>query len=909
VDVAPNAPPSVTNTATISGGGDVNATNNAAADVVSIDPGPDLTVAKTHVGNFTQGQTGAQFTVTVSNSGGSPTSGAVSLTDSVPTGLVPTAAAGSGWTCAITGAVVDCSRSDALAAGASYPPITLTVDVASNAPASVTNVATVAGGGEVDTTNNSATDVVTIAAGTADLAITKTSVQPSAVPGATIGYTTTVTNLGQATATSVVVSDPTPTGLTFGSNAGDCLTPFPCALGDLAPGATRTITSTFSVPPDFPTSSPLANTASVTSATPDPATANNTATASTPIVPTADLAIVKAGPATAPPGAQAVYTITVTSAGPSTAAGVTVADITPAGLTFVSNAGDCVTAFPCTLGDLPPGATRAITATFTVLSTAPGSIVNTASVGSSASDPAPADNTATVTTTVENVADVAVRIASSTPTPQVGDELTIVITAANTSQQALAAAAVLVSLPPRLTLKQAVPSQGTFDPSSRSWDVGSLATGASATLDVIVIVADGGPKVIQAALQAATPVDIDPTNDVAQVTFNIYQPTQTAADLEVRIEGSPLAAPGGSARYAIRGVNYGSTNALDEAIAVTTPSGTSFQAVTASSGGVCTAPAAGQTGQVRCVWSGQTLIGSESARDVVLDLLVDAGAAAGTVVPVTAFISNLTDDPALFNNAATALTEVTTDPAADLEVTGAFLPSGLASTTADRDHPTVSMRFQVRNRGTIPVTSARLQATLTTPDGLPALLVTGATQSQGTIDAANAAWDVGALAPGAAATIDVTATVTRAVNLRIDLRRVRSAPADGTAGNDQATLVIDVVPPNGGGRYIALGNTDGGSTGELLVGGGEYETPNIQIYSAAGTLETSFFAYDPRFGGGVRLALCDVDRDGRDEIVTAAGYPGGGPHVRIFTRRAGGVTETHSWYTADAGYRGGVYVA
>ena len=46
--------------------------------------------------------------------------------------------------------------------------------------------------------------------------------------------------------------------------------------------------------------------------------------------------------------------------------GVTLADPTPAGLTFVSNAGNCTTAFPCDLGTVPSGATRTITATFAI---------------------------------------------------------------------------------------------------------------------------------------------------------------------------------------------------------------------------------------------------------------------------------------------------------------------------------------------------------------------------------------------------------------------------------------------------------------------------------------------------------------------------------------------------------------
>jgi hypothetical protein len=142
---------------------------------------------------------------------------------------------------------------------------------------------------------------------------------------------------------------------------------------------------------------------------------------------------------------------------------------------------------------------------------------------------------------------------------------------------------------------------------------------------------------------------------------------------------------------------------------------------------------------------------------------MDAGLPNGEVVSVTAFVSNLTEDPTLANNSATALTTVTTDPTvADLEVVGAFLPAGLAATVVDRDHPDVTLRFQVRNVGATPVTSARLQAALIADGAMPALVITGVVVSQGAIDANAAAWEVGPLAPGATATIDVTATVTQA---------------------------------------------------------------------------------------------------------------------------------------------------
>src|SRR6185369_2728482 len=78
----------------------------------------------------------------------------------LPTGLTATAIAGTGWTCTQPGG--PCTRSDGLAVGSSYPPITLTVNVAGNAAVRVTNTASAAGGG--DPTNASADDLSYITA-------------------------------------------------------------------------------------------------------------------------------------------------------------------------------------------------------------------------------------------------------------------------------------------------------------------------------------------------------------------------------------------------------------------------------------------------------------------------------------------------------------------------------------------------------------------------------------------------------------------------------------------------------------------------------------------------------------------------------------------------------------------------
>ena len=124
--------------------------------------GPDLTVGKTHSGNFVQGQTGATYTITATNSGAATTSGTVTVTDTLPAGLTATTMGGTNWSCTLS--TLTCTRTDVLAAGASYPAITLTVNVAGNAPASVTNTATISGGGEANVSNDTVNDITTVTA-------------------------------------------------------------------------------------------------------------------------------------------------------------------------------------------------------------------------------------------------------------------------------------------------------------------------------------------------------------------------------------------------------------------------------------------------------------------------------------------------------------------------------------------------------------------------------------------------------------------------------------------------------------------------------------------------------------------------------------------------------------------------
>jgi virginiamycin B lyase len=120
----------------------------------------------------------------------------------------------------------------------------------------------------------------------------------------------------------------------------------------------------------------------------------------------ANLAIAaSASPSPATAGQPLTYTLTVANAGPQTAFNVVVADALPAGAAFVS-AGASQGAAPtqaggvvmAQLGNLAAGATA--TVTIVVTPAAAGTLTNTARVATTSFDPVPANDVATVATTV-----------------------------------------------------------------------------------------------------------------------------------------------------------------------------------------------------------------------------------------------------------------------------------------------------------------------------------------------------------------------------------------------------------------------------------------------------------------------------------------------------------------------------
>ncbi len=197
-------------------------------------PGPDLIVTSSHVGNFFATDASDTYTLIATNSGGAATSGTVTVSDTVPSIFLVTAAAGSGWSCFISAtAPSTCTRSDALAAGAAYPAITLTVrnrgTINNEQFGTVSNMVTISGGSETNTANDSFSDSTLVIGGpAATLAFTPSTIplSGSSVMSYTItnpNSTITLTGIGFTQTLPSNLKIATPTGFT-GSCGGGTIT-------------------------------------------------------------------------------------------------------------------------------------------------------------------------------------------------------------------------------------------------------------------------------------------------------------------------------------------------------------------------------------------------------------------------------------------------------------------------------------------------------------------------------------------------------------------------------------------------------------------------------------------------------------------------------------------------------------
>ena len=744
---------------------------------------PDLTITKTHAGNFTVGVNGT-YTITVTNSGNAPTTGAVTLTDTIPTELVALSLTGTGWNCTV--APLSCTRSDALAASSSYPPITLQVSVSPAAFPSVSNVASVTGGGETNTTNNSASDPTTVTR--VDLTIAKTHTGNFTV-GVNGSYTITVSNTGNAASSgTVTVTDTLPIEMVALSLTG---TGWNCTLGTLTCTRADALAPSSPYPAITLTVNPTAtgsvtNTVTVSGGN-DAVAGNNSASDPTTIVATADLVVTKidsADPVVV--GQQFTYTVTITNNGPSPATSVSLSDsLTPTTFSFgtiTPSQGTCTPladgSITCSLGTINNGANA--TVIVPVTPNAPGTLTNTVSATTTATDPNPANNTNIVQTTTVNAAPAPDLTITKTHTGNftVGVNGSYTITVTNSGNAPTTGTVTMTDTIPTEMVALSLTGTGwncTLAPLScnRADALAASSSYSAITLTVNPIT----PGQVTNTATVAGGGEANTTNNTAN------DPTTIIASVDLAITKTDLPDPidvGQTLTYTLTVTNNGPNNLNGTiSLADTLPANVTF--LNAVGNGWACAPPSG--GVVTCTRPG-ILAANTSAPVITLTVSVNVAAAGTTLTNQATVSTTAANDPTPGNNSATAQTAV--NPAADVSVTKNDSPDPIAVGS------NLTYTITVTNNGP----SAAAGVTLT--DALPAnVAFVSATSTVGVCAeaAGTVTCDIGALANGASAVVTIVITPQApAVGIISNTATATATTFDHLPGNNSDTETTTVQP-------------------------------------------------------------------------------------------------------------------
>ncbi len=267
------------------------------------------------------------------------------------------------------------------------------------------------------------TTVVTPQPDSADVAIVKLDTPDPVVSGGPqLDFDITVTNNGPDAATGVTVTDLVPMELVIDNataTVGDCVVngmQVDCTIGALAVDAEETVTITVS-PNPVQASTDIDNTATVTANEVDPVPGNNSATSTTTVTPPeSDMMVtVVATPSTPNVGATVTYDITIMNGGPSDHLGIDMSITLPTMGTFQSSSisqGTCSTpvsgVIDCAIGDMLAGETVTAQVVFVAPDEAV-SMVLSASIAGSVTDPAGGNNTDSDAVSVITVVDIVIQ--------------------------------------------------------------------------------------------------------------------------------------------------------------------------------------------------------------------------------------------------------------------------------------------------------------------------------------------------------------------------------------------------------------------------------------------------------------------------------------------------------------------
>ncbi|MBC3538939.1 T9SS type A sorting domain-containing protein [Rufibacter sediminis] len=632
------------------------------------------------------------------------------------------------------------------------------------------------------TTDNSASATITVQP-SADIAVTNTVPRTSYYNGELVTYTIMAQNLGPNAATGVTITDKLPTGLILQGSTptGYDATTGVWTVGNLTVNETKTITLTARASQQG-THTTTATVGSRTGYELDLNSSNNTMSNTITVLPSADVAVTNTVSNVNPGQGDAItYTVTAVNNGPSNATNVSVANQLPAGLTITgytaSNGTFDAATGTWTVGTIVTNGSQ--TLTITAKPTLTGTLAVTSSQTHTEYDAISTNNTASTTITVKPTADVAVTNVITSPfkaTYANGDEVTYTVTVSNNGPSTATNVVVTDQLPASLTLVNNSTSTGSYNLTSGTWSVGTLANGASATLTLV-------GKVNQSAIITTTATqthtEYDNTNGNNSASNSITSGTGTiTADIQVTTGMS--AGPyytGKPITLGVRVDNVGPDAATGVSINALIPAG--FTLVSAT-------PKVGTYDATTGIWTlGNLAAGSFTGMNLVVVPNIDNTVTTGKEYTFTATkrTGNESDTNTANNTASATFTvQKAADPTVSVAVTGdvnGVFYKGITEATFTLtvtnngpDRATNLVGYDTRT-GTIDITSAELDKGYNPTTGK---------------------WIIPSLNPGESVTLVVKGIPNTTGRLNLGGNIASLDQTDLNLENNKAVALLNVVP-------------------------------------------------------------------------------------------------------------------
>jgi uncharacterized repeat protein (TIGR01451 family) len=481
--------------------------------------------------------------------------------------------------------------------------------------------------------------------------------------GANLTYTLSYANGGNADATAVVLSDTLPANTTFvsatggGVASGSVVT---WSLGTLAAGASGSAQMVVRV------ASPLGNGTTITHATysidsaqtsPVSGAAVTTTVTSSPIL---SIALAEA-PDPVAAGANLTYTLSYSNTGNANATGTIITDALPANTTFVSATGGgtySAGTVSWSLGNLNAGASGSVQLVVRVASPlADGTVITngTCSIRSTQTVAVPA---AAVTTTVTSTPILTLTQADAPDPVAAGANLTYTLSYGNAGSAAASAVVMTDTIPVNTTFVSAS-GGGTLSGGTVTWNLGTLAAGATGSATLVVKVTSPLANGTTIASGAAG-IDCAETAPVSAAAITTTVASAPALAVSITDAPNPVAA-GANLTYTLTYANNGNAPATAVVLTDPIPANTTF--VSATNGGTKTGSAvtwnlgtlaAGGTGSAQFVvqvtsplTNGSTITNSGGNIDCTETAAVTAAPAATSVAssPVLTVLASDAPDP------------------------------------------------------------------------------------------------------------------------------------------------------------------------------------------------------------------------------------------------------------------------